>query len=292
MSSLNIPDAAAIFDLINWQAGFGPRHPGSDAHRAFLQELETRLRPHFDTFHRQEFEIVLRGNPVRCANLIGVKKAATKRTAPGPATPPLLIGTHFDTRLLADNERNPALKHKPIIGANDGGSGTAILLALAKTLSAVEFSRDVYFVFFDAEDVGNIGGYEFGMGARYFTQHPLPALPGEVLVLDMVGGKNLILDIDMHIFSHKESLVLARRIINLGVRRGFAPFIQNKPGQHKFIICDHIPFLKKNIPSFVLIDLDYPQWHTHGDLPDAMSSESLEMITIVVADYLGEFIVT
>jgi glutaminyl-peptide cyclotransferase len=287
LNSLEIPRPGKIFELVLWQTGFGPRYPGSEAHLRFCGELEKRFKPHFDAFHRQEFEIVLRGNKVACANLIGVKKTAT-----APAAPPLLIGTHFDTRPLADNEQDPGLKHKPIIGANDGGSGTAVLLALAQGLAASSFTRDIYLALFDAEDVGNIGGYEFGVGARYFTQHPLPGLPGEVIILDMVGGKNLILDIDLHLFSHGQSLDLARRIMSLGTQRGYAPFIQNKPGQHKYIICDHIPFLRMGIPSFVLIDIDYPQWHTHADLPQAMCEESLGMITRVVADYLGGFLIT
>jgi glutaminyl-peptide cyclotransferase len=285
LSSLNIPLPAQVFKLVEWQTAFGPRYPGSEAHLRFSRELEKRFKPHFDSFHRQEFEIVLRGNVVGCANLIGVKKAGT-----ACAAPPLLIGTHYDTRLLADNEQDLSLKHKPIIGANDGGSGTAILLALAEALSAASFTRDIYLVLFDAEDVGNIGGYDFGVGARFFTRHPLPGLPGEVIILDMVGGKNMILDIDLHLFSHRKSLGLARRIIGLGTERGYAPFIQNKPQQHKYITCDHIPFFRMGIPSVVLIDIDYPQWHTHADLPQAMCKESLGMITQVIADYLAGYL--
>jgi len=287
LNSLKPPAPHTLFELVEWQTSFGPRYPGSESHKCFSAELEKRFKPHFSDFHKQEFEIVLRGNIVQCGNLIGVIKAH------GPAQgKPLLVGTHFDTRLLADNEQDNSLRHKPIIGANDGGSGTAILLALVAELAGKKFRRDIYCVLFDAEDVGNIGGYDFAMGARYFTQHPLPQLPGEVLILDMVGGKNMVLNIDLHLFAHKQSLKLAQHIIGLGTKRGFAPFIQNKPRQHTYIVCDHIPFLKLGIPSFVLIDIDYPEWHTHADLPQAMCMESLDMIARVLVDYLSQYLIS
>lgn len=285
MNSLKPPAAGKLFEFVEWQTSFGPRYPGSEAHKQFIKELEKRFKPHFPVFHRQEFEITLRGDIAQCVNLIGVIKAHG-----AAAEKPLLIGTHFDTRLLADNEPDNSLKHKPILGANDGGSGTAVLLALAPELAGKKFKRDIYCVLFDAEDVGNIGGYDFAVGARYFTQHPQPRLPGEVLILDMVGGKNMVLNIDLHLFAHEKSLNLARHIIGLGARRGFAPFVQNKPHQHTHIVCDHIPFLKKGIPSFVLIDIDYPEWHTHADLPQAMCKESLHMTARVLVDYLNQYL--
>jgi glutaminyl-peptide cyclotransferase len=285
LSSLNSPDPDKILELVKWQTVFGPRFPGSDGHLRFVTELTERFKTLFPEFHAQDFEIVLRGRVIKCMNLIGVKKAFKSTAAK-----PLLIGTHFDTRLLADNEQDPQLKHKPIIGANDGGSGTAILLALAEELEPVQCERDIYLVLFDAEDIGNIGGYDFGMGARFYSQHPIPKMPEEVLILDMVGGKNMILDIDLNLFTSKQSLILAQTLINLGVKRGFPPFIQNKPQQHKYIICDHTPFVKLGIPTFIFIDLDYPQWHTHGDLPQAMCKESLGMIAQVLVDYLNQFI--
>jgi glutaminyl-peptide cyclotransferase len=287
LNSLKPPASQRLFEFVEWQTSFGPRYPGSESHKCFSKELEKRFKPCFPQFYKQEFDIFLRGNVIRCANLIGVIKAhgtAVKN--------PLLIGTHFDTRLLADNEEDQQLRHKPIIGANDGGSGTAILLALAAEIAGKKFKRDIYCILFDAEDVGNIGGYDFAMGSRYFSQHPQPHLPGEVIIMDMVGGKNMVLNIDLHLFSHKQSLKLAQHIIGLGEKRGFAPFVQNKPHQHTYIVCDHIPFLKLGIPSFVLIDIDYPEWHTHADLPQAMCKESLGMIAHVLVDYLNEQLAT
>jgi glutaminyl-peptide cyclotransferase len=285
LSSLKCPAPEKIFELVEWQAGLGPRFPGSEAHGCFRNDLARRFKAHFSEFFTQNFEVVLRGKVVNCANLIGVIKTGKPARAK-----PLLIGTHFDTRPMADNEADLRLKHKPIIGANDGGSGTAVLLALAEELKTVAWERDLYLVLFDAEDIGNIGGYEFATGARFYVQHPVPRMPDEVLILDMVGGKNMILDLDLNIFTSKRSLDLARSIIDLGVKRGFAPFIQNKPGQHKYITCDHTPFLQAGIPAFVFIDLDYPEWHTHGDLPRAMCKESLGMTAQVLLDYLKPFI--
>jgi len=274
----------ALLQLVKWQVSFGARYPGSTCHRNFILELAKYIEYKTDEFYKQNFEITLKGKRVLCTNLISVKKAHTNSLYK-----PLLLGTHFDTRMIADNEKNPELINKPILGANDGASGTAILLHLLDYLKEKQYKRDIYLVLFDAEDVGNIDGYDFAEGARFLADHPVPEIPGQVLILDMVGGKNMILDIDNHIFENQGSLKLANQILTIGINKGFAPFIQNKPHKYKYLICDHYPFLKKGIPAFVLMDIDYPQWHTQRDLPDAIQPESLAMIEEVVWEYLCQF---
>ena len=145
-----------ILALVRWQLEFGPRFPGSPGHSKFIKALTQRLRESTDHVYTQKFCIKLAGTAVACSNLIGVFKAPG-RTESGP----LLLGTHFDTRPLADNETDIRLRQIPIPGANDGGSGTAVLLHLLPYLSSLPLTRDVHIVLFDAEDVGNIDGNQF-----------------------------------------------------------------------------------------------------------------------------------
>jgi Zn-dependent M28 family amino/carboxypeptidase len=256
-------------DLVRWQVSFGPRLPGTGQHRLFIDALSSRLKPHADELYMQDFPIFFREKDTPCTNIIAVKKAAGK-----PRTGPLLVGTHFDTRLVADNETDPVLRIHPIPGANDGGSGTAILLHLLPLVQEREFGRDIHFVFFDAEDVGNIDGLEFSTGAGFLADHPLPQAPDSVLILDMVGGAHPVLDIDAHLLV-KPHLGFALDIVRLAEKISFQPLLESKAEKYKYIICDHSPFVKKRIPSFILIDIDYPEWHTQRDLPEAMSGDSL-----------------
>jgi Zn-dependent M28 family amino/carboxypeptidase len=208
--------------------------------------------------------------------------------ADSPETAPLLLGTHYDTRVRADRESDPARRELPIPGANDGGSGTAVLLHLMPWLARHRQERDILVVFFDAEDLGNIEGKEFSLGAAWCADHPLPGLlPAEVVVLDMVGGKDMILDIDAGILAHPPSRRLTMEIFQAGMARGWEPFTRDKPDRVKYIISDHYPFACRGTASCILIDIDYPQWHTQQDTPDALSPDSLAISEEALRLFLG-----
>jgi Zn-dependent M28 family amino/carboxypeptidase len=164
----------------------------------------------------------------------------------------------------------------PIPGANDGGSGTAVIQHLLPRLEKGALSRDVAVAFLDAEDLGNIEGKEFALGADWLAGHPLQDfVPSEVVVLDMVGGKDMVLDFDAHILGHQPSMWLTTEIFRIGVSRRWHPFVRDKKDRLKYIISDHTPFMRRGIASCILIDIDYPEWHTQADMPDAMSAGSL-----------------
>ncbi|HUV07473.1 MAG TPA: M28 family peptidase [Spirochaetia bacterium] len=273
-----------LLRLVEWQLDFGCRYPGSEEHRIFREALSERLCRKTDLFYAQDFTIGLRGERVGCANLIGVLQSKTS-----PNSGPLLLGTHFDTRVRADREYDESLRQLPIPGANDGGSGTGVLLHILDSICTWRFSRDIHIVLFDAEDVGDIDGNHFSMGARYLAGHPLPLRPEEVIILDMVGGSGMILNQDAHIYHHEKSRILTEKIFCVGQSRGMTPFIAPKRNKIKYIVSDHIPFLLKGIPSCILIDIDYPQWHTRGDLLQALSSESLLLIEDLLLEVLSWF---
>jgi hypothetical protein len=98
------------------------------------------------------------------------------------------------------------------------------------------------------------------------------------VVLDMIGGKDMVLDIDAHILDHPSSRQLTSEVFRLGMAEGWKPFVRDKKDRLKYIISDHTPFARRGTPACILIDIDYPQWHTQSDLPEAMSAESLGVI--------------
>ncbi len=273
-----------ILRLVEEQVTLGPRVPGTPAHDRLLALLEERTRSFASEVMRQDFTVPFRGKTISCANLIGAFRAVQ------PAGGPVLLGTHFDTRPRADRDANPALRESPIPGANDGGSGTAIFLHMAEWLSRQKLSRDVLLAFFDAEDLGNIDGNDFSMGAEWCASHPPWGMPpAEVVVLDMVGGIGMVFDIDAHIFIYPEERRLTTEVFRLGSSRGWAPFTTDKPQRLKYIISDHYPFARRGVPSCLLIDLDYPQWHTQDDTPQAVSAASLGITEAALLLYLSRF---
>jgi glutaminyl-peptide cyclotransferase len=278
-----LEDGQAMHGLVRMQTGLGPRVPGSGAHDELAGRLEQALARQAPRALRQEFTVAFRGARLRCANLVGIFPAAGE-----PTGGPLLLGTHYDTRPRADREPDPALREVPIPGANDGGSGTAVLLHMLDWLAARQFTRDVLVAFFDAEDLGNIDGKPFSLGAAHLAAHPVGGrAPEEVVVLDMVGGEGMVLDLDAFSLSHPPSRRLTAAVFGLGASQGFRPFAADKPGRLKAIESDHYPFLRRGTASCILIDIDYPQWHTQADLPEAVSPASLAVTREALSLFLS-----
>ncbi len=270
--------------LVEEQVAMGPRAPGSDAHERCAAMLEERLRAHTDAVTRQGFSVSFRGAQVDCTNVVGIFAA----DGAGPALPPLLLGAHYDTRIRADREENPARRALPIAGANDGGSGTAVLLHLLPRLAQAALPRDVVVAFFDAEDMGNIDGKEFALGSTWLADHPVGGcVPAEAIVLDMVGGRDMVLDVDASILGHAPSRQLTTSLFRIGMDNGWEPFTREKNNKVKYIIADHSPFARRGTASAILIDIDYPEWHTLGDLPAAMSAGSLAITEEALWLYLS-----
>jgi glutaminyl-peptide cyclotransferase len=286
--STKLPDPRGpgeeILCIVKEQVSLGPRVPGSKAHAALAGMLMERTRLSSAEVILQDFPVAFRGSTLSCRNIIGVFRAKTGQCR----QPPLLLGTHYDTRVRADREGDPTRQERPIPGANDGGSGTAVLLHLLPWLAARENDRDVVVAFFDAEDLGNIDGKDFSLGAAWCAEHPVAGLePAEVVVLDMVGGRDMILDIDAGAFTHLPSRRLTAELFRIGSDQQWQPFTRDKPNRVKHIISDHYPFACGGTASCILIDIDYPQWHTLRDTPEALSASSLGIIEAVLQLFLA-----
>jgi len=274
-----------LIGLVERQVALGPRVPGSAAHDRLADELAARLAGAGAEVLEQPFEARFHGRTVPCRNVVGLYRCGD------PAAPLVLLGTHYDTRPIADREPDPKLRGVPIPGANDGGSGTAVFLHLLDWLRGTigGLCRDVAIAFVDAEDLGDIDGNPFSLGAELLADAPPPVVgrPDEVVVLDMVGGRDAVLDIDGHVFQDPPSFELTAGLFRLGVSLDLAPFVREKPERVKYVISDQWPFLRRRVPSCLLIDLDYPEWHTQADLPAAMSGASMAAIEAALKPWLS-----
>jgi glutaminyl-peptide cyclotransferase len=244
------------------QVDIGPRSVGSEGGRLTRDYIASTLEKRGWSTTVQEFTYL----GVSGANVVGSKGSG----------PLVLLGAHYDTRSRADRDLvNPAL---PVPGANDGASGVAVLLELARTLNVAKADAEVRLVFFDAEDQGNLDGWPFSVGAS-FSAEQLDVEPVAVVVVDMVG------DADQRILlegnSDKELLSeLWAVAAELGYEEHFVP----ESGYS--LMDDHIPFRQKGWVAADIIDFDYPYWHTTQDTLDKVSADSLERVGRVLEVWL------
>ncbi|MFB3909278.1 MAG: M28 family peptidase [Candidatus Eisenbacteria bacterium] len=257
------------------QCRFGPRVPGTPAHQSCLSYLQSALEGTGGEVLTHRFRAAPGdGKP----ELVLTNVLA--RFGSGGA--PLLLVAHWDSRPRADQDPDPANRARPIPGANDGASGTAVLLALAETFRDDPPPLPVEILLVDGEDQGEEGdeaGYL--LGSREHASRLVPPYPRAVLVLDMVGGK------DMRICREAYSEQYAKSLNDLIFARAMAlrlPAFEDEVCHAVFD--DHIPFLQRGIPAVDLIDFDYRQWHTLGDLPGACTKDSLDQLGRLLVDLL------
>ena len=160
------------------------------------------------------------------------------------------------------------MRRHPVPGANDGASGVAVLLELAWDIPD-DLDKNIWIVLFDAEDNGNIPGWDWISDSRGFVDR-LTTQPDAVVIVDMIG------DADLNIYKEINSNAhLVNEIWNIANELGYQQFLPEYKYQ---IIDDHIPFIQEGIPAVDIIDFDYPYWHTTSDTLDKVSMESLDAV--------------
>lgn len=275
-------DAIRVFERIRAQVDLGPRFAGSPGHgdcQALLDEWLAEADEILDHSFCESFF----GTPVTCRNLW--------RRFRGGMPGRLLLGTHYDTRPFADRDTDPVRCRQPVPGANDGASGTAILAELAQHLEhTVPYPTrpTIDIVLFDAEDWHGIDGKQVALGARRFVADLQPReQPDAVVILDMVAGRKLCLNEESSCRSHGPSHRLTGRLFAAGEDTRLSAFGCAARRSRYHIRCDHTPFQAAGIPTAVLIDIDYPPWHTTHDLPEACDVASVAQVAQFVELIVG-----
>lgn len=280
----NVPkfDEDHAFNYLVAQCNFGPRNPGSEGYYNCLDYMKTELDESADEIILQDFSY-----QERRSNTTYELQNVIARFNPD-ADFQTVISAHWDTRPWADQDDNRQDRDKPIIGANDGASGVAILLELAKILGEYPPEIGVNLVFFDGEDMGISGeNNTYCQGSQYFAKNlPIPK-PNEAINLDMVGDKQLVLPIERYSLENHPKLVryLWDRAKDMGLDafRGRVDYA---------IYDDHVPLYEiAGIPAIDIIDFKYPNsyanfWHTQKDIPENCSSKSLEQVGKLMVDYI------
>ncbi len=272
---------------------FGPHVTGSEeillVGDAIIEQLEA------DNWEvvTVEFEHVAEGVAFPVRNIIAMK-------GEGPIT---MLASHYDSRMLADNDPDPENRDLPVPGANDGASSSSALLEFATIIDEhYELNEQIWLVFFDAEDNGRIPGWNWIEGSRYMANNleaELDVTPEDfrlMILFDLIGERDPEGTDD-------EGLVNGQRFPQEGYSLSNAPeqteaiwAIAAEQGYEEIFVPeprgnitdDHIPFIERGIPAVDIIDLDYPSWHTIGDTLDKLSAVSLGRVGEVVELYLLE----
>ena len=235
-------DGAAAFRLLRRQVELGPRPAGSPESRR-LADLLQRIVP------RGRYQEV----PGGLRNVIG--------TVRGREPGYIVVGAHYDTKDIPG-----------FVGANDGASGTAVVAQLARTIRRPRHT--IHFVFFDGEEsprgAADADFEEKGLRGSKVAAAAFSNARAMVL-LDFVGDRELTIQ-----YESNSSPALWRRLRDAARRAGAIRFFPE--GNQGAISDDHIPFLRRGVPSIDLIDFDFPCWHRRCDDMSAVSARSVNAV--------------
>jgi hypothetical protein len=257
-------------EYVRTQLEFGPRIPGTDAHRRTGDWIVEQMRARADTVIEQRFShVTAAGDTLPMRNILArIKPAETQR---------VLYIAHWDTRPISDRASNPADRATPVPGANDGASGVALLMAVADVMKTTPPTWGVDLLLVDGEDYGDFpANRDVLIGSRYFAQH-LPApdyRPLFGVVWDMIGDANLGIYQEGH--SVRRAPEIVSRVWQTAADLGYSQFLVPRVGES--ITDDHLPLLDAGLRVIDVIDIDFAAHHTPFDTVDKVSERSLQIV--------------
>ncbi len=259
------------------QCDLGTREPNSKGHDKAIVYLENFLKSKKGHFLREDFVFndKSRNTILKLSNFHIIFKGKTEKRH--------ILCAHWDCRPWADRDNDILAHSKPIPGANDGASGTAILLELCNAFSSSPPLKTVEIILFDGEDYGIGGNSDWCLGSKHFAANAKPEIYAYAILLDMVGDKDLSISREAN--SEQSSPWLTNKIWTIAQNLKIEAF-SDKIGPS--IYDDHIPLIQKGIPAVDIIDFDYPYWHTLSDTPDKCSAKSLKAVGDVLLKLMYE----
>lgn len=285
LAALRTPDADSLLAFVATQVAFGPRTPGSRGHADTRQWLQERLSAYgVDKVTVQEAPVTLfDGSRHTAYNILA-------RTNP-EANRRILLVAHYDTRPWADQD-TPEHHDTPIDGANDGASGVAVLLEVARQLQEHPLdSLGVDLLMVDLEDSGDPAGgndESWCLGTQAWVDN-LPYdnrnRPLYGILLDMVGGRGATFPREY--ISQQYARTVNDKVWALANSAGLASRFPNSTGGS--VIDDHLFINRAGIPCIDIIESANPitgsfnpTWHTLGDTLDAIDPATLRDVATLV----------
>ncbi len=272
-------DGQRAMALVEEQVSFGPRVPGTPGHAtqaAWMIAGLDSMAPELvvDSFvHESSTGVVL-----ELTNVIARFRPDLERR--------IVILAHWDTRPSSDAAVSPELRSVPVPGANDGGSGTAVIMELARLLARVPPPLGVDLLLVDGEDYGP-GVDDMFLGSRRYAELlPDQGRPIYGVLLDMVGDADPLFPVEAN--SAEFAPIVVRKLWSAAARLGYRAYFPERVGAR--LTDDHIPLIQAGLPTADVIDFSYgpgnAYWHTPDDVPAHVSARTLEMVGEVVAELI------
>lgn len=262
-------DGAKALDYVNTQMAFGPRVPGTAAHRAAGDWIVAQMRERADTVIVQTWtHVTADGSRLPMRNVLA-------RFNPS-ATTRVLYLAHWDSRPTAEKAADAAARREPTPGANDGASGVAILIGVADALKARPGNIGVDLLFTDGEDWGDFDtNTDVLIGAEYFAANmPTGYAPAFGVLFDMVGEPNARFLYESH--SLRAAPEVLQRVWSTAQRLGHGAYFPTR--EYGPVTDDHLPLIEKGLKVIDIIDLDYAYHHTPEDTADKVSAATLQVV--------------
>ena len=288
-------DADSAYATVVAQCDFGPRVPNSQAHAQCADYIMARFKSLGLAVSEQRADLTAwDGKVLHARNLIASYRPELADR--------ILVCTHWESRPWADADPDSTKHRQPVMAANDGASGVAVMLELARLLPQLNPAFGVDFICFDAEDYGmpywaesqsEQAGSDWCLGSQYWAAHPhVPGYKAHFgILLDMVGGTGA--RFYQEGFSKQYALNIVDKVWKAAEVAGYESLFPKAEGG--YITDDHGPVNEKaRIPTIDIIAY-YPNcqqssfgptWHTVTDTMDNIDKNSLKAVGQTVIQVL------
>ena len=280
-------NADSAYKFIERQASYGPRNPGSEGHQQAENYLINKLRSYAgnQAVFPQKFTAAgYEGDTLQMTNVIAAFNTQSSDR--------IMLCAHWDTRPRAEKDSTDV--NKPILGADDGGSGVGVLLELARIFEKNPPPIGVDIVLFDGEDYGKEGDLsKYFLGSRHWSKNPPVEgyAPRFGILLDMVGGKGAQFPKEGYSMQYAPALV--NELWAIGAAKGYDNLFLDKQGSN--VSDDHLVINRNlNIPTINIIRHTAaddgaqfaPYWHTQNDDMSIISKETLQGVGVVLTELI------
>lgn len=280
----------SAYALVERQCDFGPRVPGTDAHRKCGDWIEATLAALCDTAVTQQAQVTtFDGKKLDIRNFIG--------TFNPEAGQRILLAAHWDCRPWADKDPDPAKRNQPVMGANDAASGVAVLLELARLMNAKQPNIGIDILITDAEDWGSDGDENsWALGTQYWAANPhTPGYHATFgILLDMVGAKGARFAPEY--FSTQYAPTFVQKVWSAASKAGFNAYFASDQGGA--VTDDHI-FINTiaGIPCIDIIDMRpdnteggfFSAWHTTDDVISNIDTATLRAVGQTITNVIYQY---
>lgn len=273
-------DGAQAYAYLEQLCDLGPRPSGSPA----MTAQQNLIVAHFEQLGAQVEKQQFTGRDSASGELVDMANIIV-RWHP-KTTDRVLFCAHYDTRPFPDRDKDRPRGR--FIGANDGASGTALLMELGRHMASLQGNCGVDFVLFDAEELVYDQDDPYFLGSEHFARDYADDPPAHSyrygVLLDMVGDLDLELFIEKTGFANRQVRPLIDSLWKVADKLKVEEFVARP--KHE-VRDDHLPLNDiAKIPTCDVIDFDYEFWHTEQDTPDKCSDLSLAKVGWVVHEWL------